>query len=66
MPLLDTTPATGRSGMLSNKNWMPSHRRLFPIIFRILGRYPGFNEIKIVLPDCIDTFILDILPVLFG
>jgi hypothetical protein len=51
--------------MLCNENWVSSHRRPFAIIFRELGRYPGFNEINSVLPDCIDTFILDIFPV-FG
>jgi hypothetical protein len=52
--------------MLGNKNGMPSHRRLFTFVFRILGRYSDFNKINSVLPDCIDTFILDILPVFFG
>ena len=66
MPFLNTTPATGGGGMLSNENRVPSHWSLFTIIFRILGSYSGFNEINSVLPDCIDTFILDILLVFFG
>ena len=52
--------------MLSNENRAPSHWSLFTIIFWILGCYSGFNKINSVLPDCIDTFILDILPVFFG
>jgi len=52
--------------VLGNKNWVPSHWRLFAIIFWVLGRYSGFNKIDGVLPDCIYTFILDILPVFFG
>jgi hypothetical protein len=66
MPFLNTTPATGSGGMLSNENRVPSHWGLFAIVFRILGSYSGFNKINGVLPDCIDTFILDILPVLIG
>jgi len=52
--------------MLSNENRVTSHWSLFTIVFRILGSYSGFNEINSVLPDCIDTFILDVLPVFFG
>jgi hypothetical protein len=63
MPLLNTTSATGGDGMLCNENRVPSHRRLFPIIFRELRCYSGFNEIDSVLPDCINTFVLDILSV---
>ena len=66
MPLLNTTPATGSGGMLANENRVPSHWRLLTIIFWILGRNSGFNEIDGVLPDSIDTFILDILSVLVG
>ena len=63
MPFLNTAPTTGDGDVLGNKNGMPSHRRLFTIAFRILWRYSGFYEIDGVLPDCVDTFILDILPV---
>ena len=52
--------------MLGNENRVPSHWSLFTIIFRILGLYSGFNEINSVLPDCVDTFILNILPVFVG
>ena len=52
--------------MLSNENRMPFHWSLFTIIFWKLRGYSGFNEIDSVLPDCIDTFILDILPVFDG
>jgi hypothetical protein len=66
MPFLNTTPATGGGGMLSNENRMTFHRCLFTVILRILRRYSGFNKINSVLPDCIDTFVSDILPVFFG
>jgi hypothetical protein len=66
MPFLNATPATGGGGMLSNENRVAFHWSLFTIVFRILRNYSGFNEINSVLPDCIDTFILDILPVFFG
>ena len=66
MPFLNTAPATGGGGMLSNENWMSSHWSRFTIVFRILGCYSGFNKIDSMLPDCIDTFILDLLPVFFG
>jgi hypothetical protein len=66
MPFLNTTPTTSGGGVLSNNNRVPSHWSLFAIIFWILGCYSGFNEINIVLPDCVDTFVLDILPVFFG
>jgi hypothetical protein len=66
MPFLNTTPATSSCGMLSNKNRVPFHWSLFTIVFRILGSYSGFNEIMGVLPDCIDTFIMNILPVFNG
>jgi len=52
--------------MLSNENRMTFHRRLFTIVFRILRRYSCGNEIDSMLPDCIDTFISDILPLLVG
>ena len=66
MPFLNTSPTTGGGGMLGNENKVPSHRSLFAIIFRMLRSYSGFYEIKGVPPDCIDTFILDILPVNSG
>ena len=66
MPFLNTTPATGGGGMLSNENRVTFHWSLFPIVFRILRSYSGFNEIDSVLPDCIGTFISDILSVLVG
>ena len=66
MPLLNTTPATSCCGMLSNENRVTSHWSLFTIVFRILRSYSGFNEIDSVLPDCIDTFISDILSILVG
>jgi hypothetical protein len=65
VPFLNTASATGGGGVLCNENKVPSHRRLLTIIFRILRRYSGFNEIDGVLPDCIDAFIPDILPVFF-
>jgi hypothetical protein len=46
MPFLNTTPATGGGGMLSNEYGVPSHRLLFAIFFRILGSYSGFYEIN--------------------
>jgi len=52
--------------MLSNENRVTFHRCLFPIVFRILKRNSGFNEIDSVLPDRLYTFILDILSVLVG
>jgi hypothetical protein len=66
MPLLNTTPATGCRGILSNKNRVTSHWRLFAIVFWKLRRYPCGDKIDSVLPDGIDTFIPDILPVFFG
>jgi hypothetical protein len=60
MPFFNTTPATSSCGVLSNENRVPSHWRLFAIIFGILRSNSFGNEIKRVLPDCIDTFILDI------
>ncbi|MCJ7538675.1 MAG: hypothetical protein MUO88_03320, partial [Desulfobacterales bacterium] len=66
MPFLNTTPATGGGGMLSNENRMTFHRCLFTIVFRVLWSNSCFNKINSVLPDCIDTFILDILPVFIG
>ena len=52
--------------MLGNENRMTFYWSLFTIVFQILRRYSGLNEIDSVLSDCIDTFILDILPVFFG
>ncbi len=52
--------------MLGKENRVTSHWSLFPIIFWILRNHSGFNEIDSVLPDCIDTFVLDILSVLAG
>jgi hypothetical protein len=66
MPFLNTTPATDGGRVLSNKNGVSFHWSLFTIFFWILGCYSGFNEIKSVLPDGIDTFILDILPIFSG
>ena len=66
MPLLNTTPATSGGGMLGNKNRMTFHWGLLTIVFWILGRYSGFNEINSVLPDCINTFLLDILMIFAG
>jgi hypothetical protein len=66
MPFVNTTPSTGCCGMLSNENRVPFHWSLFTIIFWELWGYPGFNKINSVLPDCIDTFVSDILPVFFG
>ena len=66
MPFLNAMPATDGSGMLGNKNRVSFHGSLFTIISRILESYSGFNEINSVLPDCIDSFILDILPVFAG
>ena len=66
MPFLNTSPATGGSGVLGSENRVSSHGRLFSIVFWILWSYSGFNKINSVLPDCIDTFALDILPVFSG
>jgi hypothetical protein len=54
MPFLNTTPATGGGGMLSNEKRVTSHWSLFTIVFWILGRYSCGYEIDSVLPDCID------------
>jgi hypothetical protein len=53
-------------GMLRDENRVPSHRSLFTIIFWIPECHPGFNETDGVLPDCVDTFVLDILSVFTG
>jgi len=66
MPLLNTTPATSCRGMLSNENRVTSHWRLLAIVFWELRRYPCGDKIDRVLPDGVDTFISDILPVFFG
>ena len=52
--------------MLSNENRVASHWCLFAVVFWELRRYPCGNKIDRVLPDGIDTFISDILPVFFG
>jgi len=52
--------------MLGNENRVASHWRLFAIVFGELRRYPCGDKIDRVLPDGIDTFISDILPVFFG
>jgi len=66
MPLLNTTPATGRRGMLRNENRVTFHWRLLAVVFWELRRYPCTDKIDGVLPDGIGTFISDILPVCFG
>jgi len=45
MPFLNTAPATSGCGMLSNENRMPSHWRLFFIVFWKLGRNSWYDWI---------------------
>ena len=52
--------------MLGNEYRVSSHRRLFAVVFRMLGSDSLFHKLNSVLPDGIDPFIPDILPVLFG
>jgi len=52
--------------MLSNENRVTSHWRLLAIVFWELRRYLCGDKIDRVLPDGVDTFISDILPVFFG
>jgi len=43
---------------------MPSHRRLFAIIFRESRRQPGCDRINGVDPDGTDVLVLDVLAIL--
>ena len=50
--------------MLCNKDRMPFHRRLFPIIFRERRSQSGRDEIYGVGTESIDSLGLDVLTVL--
>jgi len=60
MPLLNTAPAACGSCMLGNKYRVSFYRCLLTIIFRGLGSYSCGYEIESVLPDGVDTLILNI------
>jgi len=56
MPLLNAFPATSCCRMLSDEYRMPSHRGLFAIILRKVGRNPGIYKLKRVFFDGFKTF----------
>lgn len=62
MPFRQTSPTTGRRGMLSDKYRMPAHGCLLTVIGRKRGRQPFGNKIRGVLFDNRRAFIQTILP----
>jgi hypothetical protein len=63
MPLLDTTSTKCGGGMLSDENWMPSHRCVFAVILWKIMSNPFIYELKRVLFDCFETFGGNLIPV---
>jgi hypothetical protein len=61
MPFLQATSTTTACGMLSQKDGMPTHRGLLPIIGNMLRSQTLGDEITGMKPDGLQSFLRDIL-----
>ena len=64
-PLRETVPTATGASMLCNENWMPTHRSLFPVVWRFGGREACAYEILAMLPYRLHAFTLNVGAVRF-
>jgi hypothetical protein len=66
MPLLNASPATGRGGVLSDEDRMPSHGCLFAVIFGEIRGNSGIYKLKCVFLDGFETFGANVISIFWG